>query len=490
MQATLQRIGSSIKSWWDRGEGTWRGPFFGQGRRGNWFRLGRLEDGFQRDLRVGWGVPRDMRMQSWEMDCVPVIAGLRQLHRSAFAQLRPHHMRQGSDGAIEDLENSAPLRVMLVPNAYETGADFAARLADEWMTRGEVAVWGVPNDRSEIAEMHILPRACWRVLIEPQTKAIFYGITRSGELLREVDLDFAIPARHIVHLRWATPRHPLMGESGFAAAGLAAGVHVALSHSQAAFFSQMRRPSGVLSTEQTLTKDQMGRLREAYDEQSKLMAQGGVPILSNGLKWQAMGISSQDAEVIAALRMSNEEVARCVGVPGPLIGDLEKAGLANTEALISHWLSISLGGLIERFEAAFGRLFNLNGRSEWLDMSTEALLRTDPTKRMEALTKGVQGGVLTPNDARKREGLGPVEGGDQAFLQRQNTPVNLLADLAAAELANAQKIGDREEALLGLARSVATDTVASLIGGLRSELNELQRTHRQRGNGHDHVHRQ
>jgi hypothetical protein len=53
---------------------------------------------------------------------------------------------------------------------------------------------------------------------------------------------------------------------------------------------------------------------------------------------------------------------------------------------------------------------------------------------MEALAKGVQGGVLTPNDARKREGLSPVDGGDEAFMQRQMVPVNLLGDLAAADL--------------------------------------------------------
>lgn len=417
-----------VKAWWDSGEGTWRGPFYGQGHLGHWFQLGRLEDGFQRDLRV----PR------WNLNCIPVIAGLRQLHRSAFAQLRPHHLRE-SQSAIDDLENSAPLRVMLRPNEYESGADFASRLVDEWMMAGEVAAWGIRNDRAEVAQLHLLPRSCWRLLIDPETQSIFYAINRDGALLRPVDVSVIAPARDVMHLRWATPRHPLIGESGFAAAGLSAGIHVALQESQLAFFAQMRRPSGVLTTEQTLTKDQMNRLREAYDEQSKAMAKGGVPILSNGLKWQPMSLSTEDSEVIAALRMSNEEMARCVGVPGPLVGDLEKAGLANTEALIGHWLSISLGGLIERYEAALERLFDLNGRSEWISMSTEALLRVNSKELMDSLTKGVQGGVLTPNDARRRSGLwlSPIEGGDQAFLQRQNTPVNLLGELAAAELAKA-----------------------------------------------------
>lgn len=429
MANALTRMAQRVKRWWDSGEGSWRGPFYGQGYLGHWFPLGRTEDGWQRDLRL----------DSYGLQAIPVIAGLRQLHRSAFAQLRPHHMHQEANGQIIDVLNSTPLRTMLRPNGYESGADFNARLADEWMTCGEVVALAVRNDRTEVQQLHILPRGSWQLMIDPETQAIFYGVHRTPTLAPTPgDAYMAVPARDILHLRWATPRHPLVGESGFAAAGLAAGIHVALSTSQAAFFSQMRRPSGVLSTDQSLTKDQIQRLREVWDEQAKGMAQGGVPILSSGLKWYPMSISSEDAEVITALRMANEEIARCVGVPGPLVGDLEKSALTNTEALIAHWLSISLGGLIERYERALENLFELNGRTDWIDLSTEALLRVDMAARMEALTKGVQGGVLKPNEARAREGLSPVEGGENVFMQRQNTPVSLLAELAAADLAASQ----------------------------------------------------
>jgi HK97 family phage portal protein len=429
MANALSRLGQRLKSWWDTAEGSWRGPFFGQGHLGHFFPLGRLEDGFQRDLRVDRA----------GMESIPVIAGLRHLHRSAFAQLRPHHKRMQVDGGIEDLENSAALRTILRPNAYESGADFAARIVDEWMTAGEVAAVALRNDRFEVYELHVLPRGSWQLMIDPDTKTPFYAVGDSGALLTPMDARMLVPARDVLHLRWCTPRHPLMGESGFAAAGLAAGIQVALSASQAAFFAQMSRPSGVLSTEQQLTKDDLNRLRAAWNGQAQGMAQGGIPILGWGLKFQPLSISSEDAQVIEALRMSNEEIARCVGVPGPLVGDLREAALSNTTALIAHWLSISLGGLIERYEAALERLFGLNGRTEWVDLSTEALLRVDITKRMDALTKGVQGGVLKPNDARRQEGLSPAEGGEELFLQRQNTPVNLLAELAAAELANARR---------------------------------------------------
>lgn len=453
MSAPVVRAGTLVqraKSWLSGYlEGSQRGAFFGIGHLGHSFRLGTLEDGFQRGLRV----------DRFEMQYIPVVAALRHLHRSAFAQLRPHHMREDDRGVITDLANSAPLRAMLYPNDYESCADFNARLVDEWMTCGEVLVWGVRNERFEVTHMHILPRTSWQLLVDPETQTVFYAIRRSGnDLLSAAAGDFIVPQRDVMHLRWATPRHPLVGESGFAAAGLAAGINVALSNSQAAFFAQMRRPSGVLSTEQQLTKEQILRLREAFDAQAKAFAQGGVPIMGSGLKWQQTGMTSEDAEVIAALRMSNEEIARCVGVPGPLVGDLEKSNLSNTEALIEYWLSLSLGGLIERYELDLGRLLGLDGRREWVDLGTEGLVRANLVQRMEGLTKGVQGGVLAPNEARKREGLSPIAGGDQVFMQRQNTPVNLLAELAASDLASeseqSRRLGELERSVRELDQHV------------------------------------
>ena len=149
-----------------------------------------------------------------------------------------------------------------------------------------------------------------------------------------------------------------------------------------------------------------------------------------------MSITSADAEVISTLKMSNDEIFRALGVPPPLLGALEHATLANTEQLVQAWLAFSLGGLLERYERAFDTLFGFNPRIDRIEMSVDALLRSNLDGRMTALSKGITGGVLSPNEARKREGLSPVEGGDQIFLQRQNTPVDLLSQIAAAELDN------------------------------------------------------
>jgi HK97 family phage portal protein len=247
-------------------------------------------------------------------------------------------------------------------------------------------------------------------------------------------IDFIAPARDVLHLRFHTPRHPLIGESPIKSAALAIGINVALSHSQAAFFNNMNRPSGILATDAALTREQMASLRAAFEDQAAGMAQGRIPILGGGLKFSPISISSQDAELVQAQRMSIEDICRVFGVPPPLVGDLSHATLNNSETLISNFLAMSLGSYLEHIERAFDRLFGLAG-NDYVELDVAALLRTDFAGRIEGLTKAVQGGLFTPNEARSREGVGPIEGGDTAYLQRQMIPIDKIGELLEAEAA-------------------------------------------------------
>ena len=407
-------------------EGSNRGPFFGQGEQGSWFELGSREDGFQRNLNI----------DRFTMEKIPAIAGAKHLYRSAFAQLRGDHHRYDSSGSVETVTTTAAGRILVNPNAYETGAEFNSRLVDELITNGEVVCLAKRNNRFEVEALHIIPRGCWQLYVDPDTRNHFYFLSDDADqVLTPITAQMAVPARDVLHLRWATHRsNPLIGVSPLVAAGAAAGVHTALTASQVAFFSQMRRPSGVLTTDSKLSGEQIKTLRDAWDEQSKALNQGGLPILSNGLDFKPMALNSADAEVISSLKMSNDEIFRALGVPPPLLGALENATLANVEQLVSAWLAFSLGGLIEKYERGLDRLFGFDSRKDRVEFDVSALLRSDTAARMDAYSKMINAGIATPNELRRREGMSNIEGGDQAFLQRQYTPINLLTELNSAEL--------------------------------------------------------
>jgi len=409
-----------IKSWWGGVEGSYRGPAVGFSHWGNPFLIS-MGDGYQQ------GVALDAR----SAQLVPIAYACVMATARAVATCPPSHKVIEPGDKVVVSRTSPASRVLRRPNAYQTWPQFIFNCVAIELFHGEAFVLIVRDDRYAVRELHLMPPGSCSPHVDQQSGAVFYAIGENPMLASGIDL--MAPARDVMHLRQYTPRHPLIGESPICAAMLALGVNVALAGNQAAFFRNMNRPSGILSTDQILTRDQMQQLRVAFDEQAAGLNAGKIPVLSAGLKFSQMAISSQDAQLVDAQRMSIEDVARCYGVPLPVVGDLSKATLTNVESLINFWLATGLSSFMENLERSFDAAFGLSA-SEYIELDERALLRMDYKLRIEALTKAIQGGVMSPNEARIAEGLPPVEGGDTVFLQQQMVSIDLLEELHAATI--------------------------------------------------------
>jgi HK97 family phage portal protein len=411
-----------LKAWWSGPEGSYRGPAVGYSHWGNAFPIP-FGDGYQAGLTL------DQR----SAQSVPIAYACVMATAKAVATCPAAHKVVLDSGKHQTSTTSPASRVLRKPNAYQTWPQFILDCVATMLFEGEAFVLLLRDDRYAVNAMHLMPRRACSPYIEPLTGDLYYSIGTNPMLPAEIDA--MAPARDILHLRQHTPRHPLIGESPLTAAALALGVNVALAGNQAAFFANMNRPSGVLSSPEPLTKDQMKMLREAFDEQSQGPNAGKIPVLGRGLTFSQMAISSQDAQLIEAQRMSIEDVARCFGVPLPMVGDLSKATLNNVEAMTNFWLAHGLGSLLENLERSFDAAFNLPA-NEYVEFDERALLRMDYKSRIDAITKAIQGGVMSPNEARDGEGLPPVAGGNTLFLQQQMVSIDMLAELHAAEIAS------------------------------------------------------
>jgi HK97 family phage portal protein len=399
------RVKSITKSLFGSTEGSYRGPATGIGEFGNSFSIP-FGDGYQRNLTFAGENP----------NYIPVVYSCVMSYSRAVSQCYPKHKVINAEGKHEVSKTSPASRLFRNPNPNETFNQLIYNIVAEIMFYGEALVIIERDERFAPKSLHRVARGNFTVYIEPETKEVFYSI--GSDPMDPEKVEAVVPARDVIHFRNHTPRHPLIGESPIKAAAIAIGINAALSRTQQFFFNNMNRPSGVLSTEKDLTKEQMTRLREVFAEQSKAWATGGMPILSSGLAFSQLSVDSVDAQLIESQRMSTEEIARVFGVPLPIIGDLSKATMNNTEQLISMWLAISLGSLLENIERSFDKAFNF-GPDEYTELDVSALLRTDFQGRIDGLTKGVQGGLYTPNEARAIEGLHPVKFGDTPYVQQQ-----------------------------------------------------------------------
>lgn len=92
---------------------------------------------------------------------------------------------------------------------------------------------------------------------------------------------------------------------------------------------------------------------------------------------------------------------------------------------MQFWLAGGLNFALNHVEQSFDALFGLKGApDEWTELSTAVLLRSAMKDRIESLTRGVQGGIYSPNEARNLEDLDSVEAGDEPRVQQQVVPLS------------------------------------------------------------------
>jgi HK97 family phage portal protein len=347
--------------------------------------------------------------------CVGVIS-------QTIASLPLQHWRTTANGGQELVANSPVTRVLRRPNLYQTRSDFILNLVRmELLSGNGIAVAGRSEDR-KVESLHLLPSNHGVPYVAPGGE-VFYRATARSEMLPDPVVGEFFPARDVLHVRMHTPRHPLIGESPIMAAALSIQAGNAISEHTTAFFENMTRPSGYLTSPKMLKPEVASQLRSEWERAYSRENSGKIAVLLDGLEWKPLSINSVDAQLIESYKLTVADVARVFRVPLAVIGELGGATLNNTETLIRHWLSTGLGFMIEHIELAFDVLFELP-EGEFVAFDVEYLLRADFAARMDGLVKAVQGGVYSPNEARRKENLPSVAHGDEPRVQAQVVPLS------------------------------------------------------------------
>ncbi|EOQ7990783.1 phage portal protein, partial [Escherichia coli] len=132
------------------------------------------------------------------------------------------------------------------------------------------------------------------------------------------------------------------------------------------------------------------------------------------------------------LKMTAEIVCSVFRVPAYKIGVGQPPSSDNVEALEQQYYSQCLQTLIESIELLLDEALE-TGENESTEFDVTTLLRMDSERRMKTLGDAVKNTLLTPNEARKRENLPPLAGGDALYLQQQNYSLEALSRRDARE---------------------------------------------------------
>jgi HK97 family phage portal protein len=388
----------------------------------------------------GW-IPMSAPLNYWQTGQGPygggwnsVVFACVALYARTIAQLPGQHFRKRDDNGADVILNSAASRILRKPNGYQTRSDFLYNLVSSHLMQGNGYALALRNSRNEVDALHLLdPKQVYPLIGEDGS--IFYSVGPNQILEKLADppgdneLRWVIPERDILHIRTFCPKHPLIGVPPLYYAAGAAALFDMGTAGMANYFANMSRPSGVLRTDAVLSIAQIEKLRDVWEKQSKGIAIGGVPILTNGLKWEPYGqFNVADYQLLETLKLSINEIARVYAVPGALINDLTGATWNNVEQLITQWLRQGLAYYIDLIELNLDKLFGFERLPDFCEFNVDTLLRPDFKTRMDGLARAVQAGIYAPNEARAVENLGAADHGDEPRVQQQMVPLSFATD--------------------------------------------------------------
>lgn len=359
-----------------------------------------------------------------------------------LASLEPKLVQENEDGTYTTIKNSPISRVLRKPNEYQTRTDLIQLIVRDTLLYGNAYAWADLDSRGQIRAIYPLrPRQTTPYIASDGS--VYYSIAVTelevGERVNQNMQDrVMVPASQIFHHRIFTANHPLIGISPLYAIGGTATMHAAISNNLAAFHENNARPGGLLIAKGGLRPESRDRLRQDFAKTFSGANTGRVAVLDFDADFQSLPyMKANEQQAVELLRLSVEDVARALHIPLDMLLN-QASTTTSVEASQRHYYSRCLRVWIEGLEDRFDDFFGLLGTDKEIEFDLDDLFRAESLNRIERLSKAVQGGIMTPNEARKTEWLAPVEGGDGAFMQRQMTPVAMLSELAAAELTAAK----------------------------------------------------
>lgn len=245
-------------------------------------------------------------------------------------------------------------------------------------------------------------------------------------------------------------------------------------------FANGMRIQGVFEFDHVVPKNQRDAFQAALEQYRGAINAGKTPLLEAGIHYKSVTMNAEDAELLASRGYSVEEICRWYGVPPFMVGHGEKANAwpASIEQQMIAFLTYTLRGWLKRVEQGISKsLLKPEERGRfYAEFAIEGLLRGDSQQRSAWYNSLIRLGVLTRNEAREKENLAPLAGGDVATVEAnmvalssyESTPDDPLADPTLGNVQGTALNGAQVVALQAMLQSAADgslpiDTVRGMI---------------------------
>jgi HK97 family phage portal protein len=320
------------------------------------------------------------------------VWGCVRLLADVVSELPVHVFAKGSRREVD------PPRVLVTPAAGTDLPDWLWQHMASYLLRGNVtglivdrAGLGRPSQIELVSPDRLVPQ------VDHNDRTVTWRL--DGQ---EIDRD------ELWHRRAYPMPGEVLGLSPIAHAAQSIGLGLGAEAFGAKFFGDNATPSGLLTSDQRLTRGQAQELSEAWRIAHK--GRRKTAVLGSGTKWQAVSVAPEESQFLDTLKFNVQQIARIFGVPPEMIAAESGASMtyANIESRDLSLLKYAVGPWLGRLERALNTLVT---RSQYVKFNAAGLLRTDLKTRYESYAIGLDKGFLTLDEVRDLEDREPLPAG-------------------------------------------------------------------------------
>lgn len=333
----------------------------------------------------------------------------------------PLHVYQYNESGGKEKYIKHPLYRLLhdEPNPEMTSFAFRETLMSHLLLWGNAYAQVIRNARGEVVALY--PLIPGKMTVDrDKSGRLFYLYQRNMEDAPTLGKDSQVylapsDVLHIPGLGF----DGLVGYSPIAMAKNAVGLAMATEEYGAKFFANGAAPGGVLEHPGTIKDPQ--KVKESWN--TAYQGSGNahrVAVLEEGMKYQPIGISPEQAQFLETRKFQINEIARIFRVPPHMLADLEKSSFSNIEQQSLEFVKYTLDPWVVRWEQTMCRTLLLESEKPkvFIKFNVDGLLRGDYESRMNGYATARQNGWMSANDIRELENLDriPVELGGDLYL--------------------------------------------------------------------------
>lgn len=184
------------------------------------------------------------------------------------------------------------------------------------------------------------------------------------------------------------------------------GSSIAADNSAAKLFANGLQMSGILKSDQILKTEQRTQIASMLSDYVGSDKAGKLMVLEAGLDYQSITMNPEDAQMLETRRFNIEDICRWFGIPPIIIGHAAQGQTmwgTGVEQILLSWLNLGLNPLLKRIEQRINKqLIQGSGLTNvYAEFNREGMLQMDSAAKAEFLSKMVNNGIFTRDDARE-----------------------------------------------------------------------------------------